>query len=93
MRGTGSSTGDRPDRGGLRPTGEEPGPIALDHPAFAPIPTWLRISGLTRTATYNALSRGDLVAIKVGRRTLIDVQAGISWLRSLPKATFRDARD
>ncbi len=43
---------------------------------FAAIPTWCAISGLSRTGTYHALGRGDLKAIKVGSRTLIDVEAG-----------------
>jgi hypothetical protein len=44
---------------------------------------------MSRTATYNALGRGDLKAIKVGSRTLIDVDAGLAWLRSLPSAQIR----
>jgi hypothetical protein len=44
---------------------------------------------MSRTASYNALGRGDLKAIKVGSRTLIDVDAGLSWLRSLPSAQIR----
>jgi hypothetical protein len=58
---------------------------------FAPLPSWLAISGMTRTATYEALGRGDLRAIKQpgGRRLLIDVQTGLAWLRSQPPATIR----
>jgi hypothetical protein len=44
---------------------------------------------MRRSATYNALGRGDLKAIKVGARTLIDVEAGLAWLRSLPPAQIR----
>jgi hypothetical protein len=39
-----------------------------------------------RTATYEAIGRGDLRAIKAGRRTLIDVDHGLAWLQSLPPA-------
>lgn len=55
-------------------------------PKFAPVPQWCALSGMTRTATYAALGRGDLRAIKQpgGRRTLIDVDHGIAWLRSQP---------
>lgn len=56
-------------------------------PAFAAItPTWLAISGMSRSATYRALGRGELRAIKLGSRTLIDVEAGLAWLRSQPLA-------
>lgn len=45
---------------------------------------------MTRTATYAALSAGNLHAIKQpgGRRTLIDVESGIAWLRSQPPVAF-----
>ena len=58
-------------------------------PKFTPLSHWCAISGMSRTATYNALGRGDLKAIKVGSRTLIDVDAGLTWLRSLPAARIR----
>jgi hypothetical protein len=61
-------------------------------PKFAPIPQWCVISGMSRTATYNALGRGDLKAIKVGSRTLVDVEAGLAWLRALPAAQIRAPR-
>lgn len=59
------------------------------NPKFAPIPQWCAISGMSRTATYNALGRADLKAIKIGSRTLLDVDAGLAWLRSLPAAQVR----
>ena len=55
-------------------------------PEFAPINTWLTISGMNRSATYTALGAGNLRAVKCGRRTLIDVPAGLAWLRALPAA-------
>jgi hypothetical protein len=58
-------------------------------PKFAPLQQWCALSGMSRTATYNALGRGDLRAIKVGTRTLLDVDAGLAWLRSLPAAQIR----
>jgi hypothetical protein len=44
---------------------------------------------MSRTATYLALGRRDLRAVKCGNRTLIDVDAGLAWLRSLPQAEIR----
>jgi|tagenome__1003787_1003787.scaffolds.fasta_scaffold20608460_1 hypothetical protein len=64
----------------------------VSSPKFAPLPQWCAISGMSRTASYNALGRGDLKAIKVGNRTLIDVEAGLDWMRSLPPAQIRAPR-
>jgi hypothetical protein len=60
-------------------------------PKFAPLPVWVALSGMTRTGTYVALSKGELRAIKQpgGRRTLIDVEHGLAWLRSQPAITIR----
>ena len=63
--------------------------MEMPNPKFAPLPQWCAISGMSRTGSYNALGRGDLKAIKVGSRTLIDVDAGLAWLRSLPPARIR----
>jgi hypothetical protein len=66
--------------------------MEMPNPKFAPLAQWCMISGMSRTATYNALGRGDLKAIKVGSRTLLDVEAGLAWLRSLPSAQIRAPR-
>lgn len=60
-------------------------------PKFAPLPVWVALSGMTRTGTYVALSKRELRAIKQpgGRRTLIDVEHGLAWLRSQPAITIR----
>ncbi len=58
-------------------------------PAYATIPDWCAISGMGRSKTYEALGRGDLRAIKIGNRTLIDVAPGLQWMDSLPQATIR----
>lgn len=58
-------------------------------PAFSSIDGWLLISGMSRRVTYEKLGTGDLKAIKVGTRTLIDVEAGLAWLRSRPPAKIR----
>jgi hypothetical protein len=63
--------------------------LADHEPKYAPLQAWCAISGMSRTSSYNALGRGDLRAIKLGSRTLIDVDAGLNWLRSLPAAKIR----
>ena len=61
----------------------------IPEPKYAPIPNWCGISGMSRTGTYNALGRGDLKAIKLGNRTLVDVEVGLAWLRAQPAAQVR----
>jgi hypothetical protein len=41
---------------------------------------------MRRTATYEAIGRGDLRAVKLNGRTLIDVEHGLAYLASLPEA-------
>lgn len=65
---------------------------APSYPAFATIPAWCQLSSMSRSATYEAIGRRDLHTIKVGNRTLIDVEAGLAWLRSLPAAEVRAPR-
>lgn len=61
-------------------------------PEFASIDQWVKLSGLGRTTTYSLISQGKLRAVKAGRRTLIDVPAGIAWINSLPEAEVRCGR-
>jgi hypothetical protein len=58
-------------------------------PKFTSVKGWTEISGMGRTNTFAALGRGDLRAVKQGGKTLIDVDAGLAWLNSLPRAEYR----
>jgi hypothetical protein len=60
--------------------------------AWTTIQGWCALTGMSDGATYNAMSRGDLVTRKLGKRVLIDVEKGLAWLNSLPPATIRLAR-
>ena len=51
-------------------------------PEFATIREWCRLSGMGRTTTYTNLGLGNLQARRIGGRTLIDVRAGLAWMRS-----------
>jgi hypothetical protein len=62
-----------------------------DSPKYCSIPNWSKMTGQSRTSVYLALGRADLRAIKLGGRTLIDVEHGLAWLRSLPLATINYA--
>jgi hypothetical protein len=61
-------------------------------PAYCTIENWISLSGMGRRTTYDELGLGNLKAIKVGSRTLIDVEAGLAWLRSRPPAVIRAPR-
>jgi hypothetical protein len=58
-------------------------------PKFCTIEHWLALTGMGRRATYDAMGRGDLRAVKAGTRTLIDVEKGLAWINSLPPAQIR----
>ena len=40
--------------------------------------------GVTRTRTYEAMRRGELRAKKAGKATIIELEEGKRWIRSLP---------
>jgi len=61
-------------------------------PKFATIEDWCTISGMSRRVTYDKMGTAELQAVKVGGRTLIDVEAGLAWLRSRPPAVIRAPR-
>lgn len=48
------------------------------------IPDAVQLSGIPRSAIYEALNRGDLIAKKAGRRTLIPYTELKAYLSSLP---------
>ena len=58
-------------------------------PKYAPIADWCAISGMGRTKVYEEAGRGNLKLVKLGGRTLVDVEHGLKWLGTLPAATIR----
>lgn len=59
----------------------------MTRPAFTTIDGWCQLSGMGRTATYEAMQRGELPAHRVSKRKcLIDVERALEWLRSRPPA-------
>jgi hypothetical protein len=71
--------------------------LGKDHPLgttprYCSIADWCTISGMSRSGTYEALGRGDLRAIKLGVRTLVDVEHGLACLASLPAAKITTGR-
>jgi hypothetical protein len=70
------------------PEGARMGPT----PKFCSIEDWVKLSGMGRRFTYERLTDGSLRAKKMGAKTLIDVEFGLNWLRSLPDAAFASPR-
>jgi hypothetical protein len=44
---------------------------------------------MSRSVTYIEIGRGNIRAVKLGKRTLIDIEAGFAWMASLPAAQIR----
>jgi hypothetical protein len=47
---------------------------------------------MRRSTVYEEPGRGNLKAIKLGVRTLIDVEHGLAWLTSMPPAKITTGR-
>ncbi|WP_083274720.1 helix-turn-helix domain-containing protein [Novosphingobium resinovorum] len=62
----------------------------MQTPIAVTIPEAVRLSGISRTAIYEALARGDISARKAGRRTLIGYDELQTFLTSLPQ--YRSGR-
>ncbi len=56
----------------------------MQTPLAVTIPEAVKATGLSRSALYEALKRGDLIARKAGRRTLISFADLEAFLASLP---------
>lgn len=52
--------------------------------AYGTMPEAVQYSGMSRSALYEAMKRGDLIARKAGRRTLISFADLEAYLASLP---------
>ena len=57
-------------------------------PLFASVQDLTQIIGLGRSNIYEMLARGDLRAIKIGKRTLVDVTAARQFMAAQPAAVF-----
>lgn len=58
----------------------------LDTPPRAlSISSFCKSYNVSRAQTYKLIERGELVAVKMGSRTLIPVESAEAWFCSLPK--------
>lgn len=59
----------------------------MTDPAFATVRDWCALTGMGRTNTFAAIAAGNIPAVRPSPgKLLIDVRAGLAWLRSLPPA-------
>lgn len=56
----------------------------MQTPITITVPNAVKASGLSRTTIYEALKRGDLTAVKAGRRTLIRYTDLEAYMERLP---------
>jgi len=53
-------------------------------PPFTSVNDFCRLSGLSRTTIYKEMNRGSIRAVRLHGRTLIDTNASLDFMRSLP---------
>ena len=58
-------------------------------PKYGGIDTWCALTGMSVRGTYDRLAAGDLIAVKVGTRTLINIEKGLAWLENQPQAQIK----
>ena len=58
-------------------------------PKYGGIDTWCALTGMSVRGTYDRLAAGDLVAVKVGSRTLLNIEKGLAWLETQPQAQIK----
>jgi hypothetical protein len=58
-------------------------------PKFGPMRVWCAHSGVGRAKSYEMLAAEQLRGFKNGRTLLIDIEAGLAYLRTLPPAKIR----
>lgn len=56
----------------------------MENPITLTVPLAVKATGMSRSSIYEAMKRGDLAAIKAGRRTLIPFKELEAYLASLP---------
>lgn len=55
-------------------------------PLYATVPNAVVILGIGRTKIYDYAGRGLIRIVKVGNRSLVDIDHALSWMSTLPLA-------
>jgi hypothetical protein len=70
----------------LNAAGLDPGKrkMVTHTPIAYTIPDFCRSFGIGRTTAYRLIETGQIIARKIGRRTVIDAASAARWYASLP---------
>jgi hypothetical protein len=60
----------------------------LSVPRYASIPKACGILGIGRTKLYDHAGHGRIRIIKIGGRSLVDIEQALGWMATLPTATL-----
>jgi len=60
-------------------------------PKYAPIPQACEILGFKRSKLYELARQGNLRIIKIGSRSLVDIDHALRFMESLPQADLSDS--
>ncbi len=55
-------------------------------PKYAPIPKACDLLGIGRTKMYALAGEGLIKVVKVGGRSLVDIEQALGWMATLPAA-------
>lgn len=55
-------------------------------PRYAPVPRACDLLGFKRSKLYLLAAEGHIRLVKVGGRSVVDMEAALTWMRSLPTA-------
>ena len=55
-------------------------------PPYSSIATACELLGLSRSTLYELAARGSIRVIKVGGRSVVDIDRALAWMASLPPA-------
>lgn len=61
-------------------------------PRYVSVQEWLAISNMGRRTFYERVAAGQLKAVKLGARTLVDLEASLAWMKTLPPAKISPPR-
>jgi excisionase family DNA binding protein len=70
----------------------EPAIPTLRGPRYAPINKACDILGFGRSKLYELAGEGSIRIVKVGGRSLVDIEAALGWMATLPVASIAPLR-
>jgi excisionase family DNA binding protein len=65
-----------------------PTPPVHELPRYAPVTRACALLGIGRTKLYDYAGRGKIRIVKVGARSLVDIDQALNWMATLPTAAI-----